>query len=50
MARINFLQGELNTKLSNMSVIRCNNKGASALAANPVFHGRTKHVELAECL
>ena len=28
------------------SIIWCDNQGAGALAANPVFHSRTKHIEV----
>lgn len=37
---------ELGLKNLPATVLNCDNKAALAIAANPVFHERTKHVEL----
>ncbi|KAF5475788.1 hypothetical protein F2P56_007558, partial [Juglans regia] len=37
---------ELNIVLAKCPLIRCDNIGAIALASNPVFHARTKHIEV----
>ena len=43
---IQTLLGELNIKLAVAPIIWCDNQGAIALAYNPVYHAKTKHVEL----
>ncbi|RVW52182.1 Retrovirus-related Pol polyprotein from transposon RE1 [Vitis vinifera] len=40
------LFSELGISLVNTLVIWCDNQGVGALAANPVFHSRTKHIEV----
>ncbi|KAK6158684.1 hypothetical protein DH2020_005998 [Rehmannia glutinosa] len=40
------LLAELGIKTESPSLIWCDNQSATALAANPVFHARTKHVEI----
>ena len=37
---------ELGIKVETTPVIWCDNIGAISLAENPVFHARTKHIEL----
>ena len=37
---------KLGISLVNTPIIWCDNQGAGALAANPVFHSRTKHIEV----
>ncbi|KAL5820829.1 hypothetical protein ACOSQ3_022711 [Xanthoceras sorbifolium] len=37
---------EMGIKLHQSAVLWCDNTGAGALAHNPVFHSRTKHIEL----
>ena len=37
---------ELRIALSSLSVIWCDSVNAAALASNPVFHARTKHIEI----
>lgn len=41
----NFLS-EIGFPLSGIPVLWCDNLGAGAFAANPVFHARTKHIEI----
>lgn len=43
---IQSLLGELNIKLSSTPMMWCDNQEAIALAYNPVYHAKTKHVEL----
>ncbi|PKU62682.1 Retrovirus-related Pol polyprotein from transposon TNT 1-94 [Dendrobium catenatum] len=40
------LASELNLLQSSSTVIYCDNTSAMAIAKNPVFHARTKHVEI----
>ncbi|KAH9801347.1 retrovirus-related pol polyprotein from transposon RE1 [Citrus sinensis] len=42
---IQALLGELKLKCSQIPVIWCDNNGAAALATNPVYHAKTKHIE-----
>jgi hypothetical protein len=37
---------ELGVKLKEKSCLWCDNLGAVYLSANPVFHARTKHIEI----
>ena len=37
---------EMHMKIPAAPIIWCDNISASALAANPVYHARTKHIEL----
>ena len=37
---------ELEFPLTECPITWCDNMGASALASNPVYHARTKHIEL----
>jgi hypothetical protein len=43
---IRMLFRELRVSLSIPPVLWCDNIGALALASNPVFHARTKHIEV----
>lgn len=48
-AEISWMQSllkELNIPQKNVPIIWCDNIGANALVANPVYHSRTKHIEL----
>uniref|UniRef100_A0A803PBI7 Reverse transcriptase Ty1/copia-type domain-containing protein n=1 Tax=Cannabis sativa TaxID=3483 RepID=A0A803PBI7_CANSA len=48
-AELSWLQellNELNFKCSSVPVIWCDNLSASALASNPIYHARTKHIEM----
>nr|XP_048327619.1 uncharacterized protein LOC125421859 [Ziziphus jujuba var. spinosa] len=48
-AEISWLQQllmELNFSLPTIPILWCDNMGAGCLAANPVFHNRTKHIEV----
>ena len=46
IAWLESLLKELNFPLLSVSVTWCDNLSASALAANPVYHARTKHIEV----
>ena len=37
---------ELGIKIESVPIIWCDNTGAKALTDNPVFHSRTKHIEV----
>jgi hypothetical protein len=37
---------ELNVPLPTIPLSWCDNRGALALASNPVFHARIKHIEV----
>ena len=37
---------ELGVKVKQTTVLRCDNMAATSLALNPVFHVRTKHIEI----
>lgn len=37
---------EIGVVLHQRSIIWCDNMGAGSLASNPVFHARTKHIEV----
>ncbi|KAH9705793.1 retrovirus-related pol polyprotein from transposon RE1 [Citrus sinensis] len=43
---ISYLLQELRVQLTNTPVLYCDNKSAEALASNPKYHSRTKHIEL----
>jgi hypothetical protein len=40
------LLGELWIRLKQKSCLWCDNLGATYLTANPMFHARTKHIEI----
>ena len=46
IAWLESLLGELTFSLTQTPVTWCDNLSASALAANLVYHSRTKHVEI----
>ncbi|KAL6328963.1 hypothetical protein AAG906_007253 [Vitis piasezkii] len=46
VAWLRSLFSKLRISLVNTPIIWCDNQGAGALAANPVFHSRTKHIEV----
>uniref|UniRef100_A0A803NUC9 Integrase catalytic domain-containing protein n=1 Tax=Cannabis sativa TaxID=3483 RepID=A0A803NUC9_CANSA len=46
LAWLQELLKEMKFKLPAAPIIWCDNMSASALAANPVYHARTKHIEL----
>ena len=46
VAWLRSLFSELGISLVSTPVIWCDNQGTGALAANPVFHSRTKHIEV----
>ena len=41
-----YLIQELNLSVSSSPILWCDNLGATYLAANPVFHQRSKHIEI----
>ncbi|KAH9751748.1 retrovirus-related pol polyprotein from transposon RE1 [Citrus sinensis] len=43
---ITYLLKELKVSLQLTPVLQCDNKSAEALASNPKYHSRTKHIEL----
>ena len=46
MSWLRILFRELRIFLSHVPVLWCDNASAIALSANPVFHSRTKHIEV----
>ena len=46
LAWLDSLFSELGVKFSSIPIIWCDNVSAGALASNPVFHARTKHIEI----
>ena len=46
VAWLRSLFSKLGISLVNTPIIWCDNQGAGALAANPVFHSRMKHIEV----
>ena len=46
MIWVEALLGELGVQLKEKPVLWCDNLGATYLSANPVFHARTKHIEI----
>ena len=43
---LRFLLKDLNISLDGPSVVFCDDQAALHIAANPVFHERTRHIEL----
>jgi histone deacetylase 1/2 len=43
---IESLLGELGIQRNQTSCLWCDNMGATYLSANPIFHARTKHIEI----
>ena len=43
---MDYLLKELKVSLQQTPVLQCDNKSAEALASNPKYHSRTKHIEL----
>ena len=43
---ITYLLEELKVSLHKPPVLHCDNNNAEALASNPKYHSRTKHIEL----
>ena len=43
---ITYLFQELNISFDQIPLLHCDNKSAEALASNPKYHARTKHIEL----
>lgn len=41
-----FLMTDLGVQVSKQPILYCDNKSALHIAANPVFHERTKHLEI----
>ena len=37
---------ELGVKIESVPILWCDNTGAKALTDNPIFHSRTKHIEV----
>ena len=46
VAWLHSLFSKLGISLVNTVVIWCDNQGVGVLAANPIFHSRTKHIEV----
>ena len=46
MLWITYLLRELKVQLDTSPLLYCDNKSAKALASNPKYHTRTKHIEL----
>lgn len=46
IAWLQSMLSELEIVLNDLPIIWCDNVSAGALAANPVFHARTKHIEI----
>lgn len=43
---ISYLLNEFKVSLLHIPVLKCDNKSAEALASNPKYHSKTKHIEL----
>lgn len=41
-----YLLADLHIKIDGTPILYCDNKSALHIASNPVFHERTKHIEL----